>query len=193
MSNRDYLTDGYLSYTYTSRNAEQYLVVLFKVDARSIVALRDQSGAFYVFNPPSHYSPPHRQIRGQDAWVLDYAVRSGGSVVPQQLWFPQGQGDRRRYVELAQLHMPVFFVNSDGSLGVPVMNAAVGQMQLHGEHLPPQLIDRTTIKIRICVCTRSLPARSPPLTVCIAVARLCSLRTASPTEGSDCQKEPHHL
>ena len=158
---RDYLTDGYTSYTYTSRNAEKYVGVLFKVDAKLVVAFRDdKSGAYYVFNPPSHYSPPNCQIFGRNAWILDYAVnRSGGSVVPQQLWLPQGQGDRRRYVEQAQLHMPVFFFNMDGSMGVPVMNAAVGQVQLlRGRYLPPQLADRTTIKIRICVCTRSLPA-----------------------------------
>jgi hypothetical protein len=155
---RDYLTDGYISYTFSSRNAESYLVHLFKVDAPLVQAIRHQSGAFYVLNRPSHNSPPALLVNGQDAWLLDYAVRTGGSVVPQ-LWFPQGQGDRRRYVDQAQFRMPIFFVNA-GSLGVPVTNAAAGHMQLNGTDLPPQLADKTTIKIRIGVCTRSLPRRS---------------------------------
>ncbi|KAH9975917.1 hypothetical protein BGW80DRAFT_1168543 [Lactifluus volemus] len=76
-------------------------------------------------------------------------MRPGGTVVPQQLWSPQGQGDWRRYVEQAQLHLPVFFVNVDGSLGVPIAYAAVGQMSLRNAHEPPPLGDRTTTKIRI--------------------------------------------
>jgi hypothetical protein len=150
---RDYLTDGYISYTFTSRNAEFYVVHLFKRDAPSVQAIRDRSGAYSVFIPPSHFSPPIRTPYG-DTWVLDYAVRTGGSVVPQQLWAPQGQGDRRRYVDQAQFRMPIFFVNANGGLGVPVMNAAAGHMQLRDVYLPSSLIDKTTTKIRIGVCTR---------------------------------------
>ncbi|KAI9511571.1 hypothetical protein F5148DRAFT_974910 [Russula earlei] len=60
----------------------------------------------------------------------------GGSVVPQQIWFPQGHGDWRRYVEQAELHIPVFFINADGSLGVPVVNAAGGHMTLFRANQP---------------------------------------------------------
>ena len=148
---RDYLTDGYISYTFTSRNAEFYVVHLFKRDAASVQAIRDRNGTYSVFIPPSHFSPPIRTPYG-DTWVLDHAVRAGGSVVRQQLWAPQGQGDRRRYVDQAEFRMPIFFVNRNGGLGVPVMNAAAGQMQLRDAYLPPSLIDKTTTKIRIGVC-----------------------------------------
>ena len=149
---RDYLTDGYISYTFASRNAEFYVVHLFRRDAGSVGAHRDsRSGVYTVYVPPSHFSPPIRTQYG-DAWVLDYAVRTGGgSVVPQQLWAPQGQGDRRRYVDQAQFRMPIFFLNANGALGVPVMNAAAGHMQLHDVYLPPSLMDKTTTKIRIGV------------------------------------------
>jgi hypothetical protein len=50
--------------------------------------------------------------------------------------------------------MPVFFVGRDGGLGVPVMNAAAGHMELRDAHLPPPLQDKTTAKIRIAVCAR---------------------------------------
>ena len=135
-------------------------------NAAEIQAVRNQSGAFYVFNHPPHNVPPASLVNGQPAWLLDYAVRPGGTVVRQQLWFPQGQGDRRRYVEQARLHIPVFFFNANGSLGVPVSSAAIGDVQLHGTHLPPQLADRSTLKIRISVCTRFFTARTPSLTMC---------------------------
>jgi hypothetical protein len=179
---RDYLTDGYISYTFTSRNAEFYVVHLFKRDAASVQAIRDKSGAYSVFIPPSHFSPPIRTQCG-DSWVLDHAVRTGGSVVPQRLWAPQGQGDRRRYVDQAQFRMPIFFVNMNGGLGVPVMNAAAGHMQLRDAYLPPSLIDKTTTKIRIGVCTWVFSHLRVPyhLPNDIAVAGLCTLGTSSPT------------
>ncbi|KAH9995619.1 hypothetical protein BJV77DRAFT_230985 [Russula vinacea] len=150
---RDFLTDGYISYTFGPRNAEGYLIQLFAVDAASVRAIRHQSGAFYVLNRPAHNVPPALLVNGQDAWVLDYAVRTGGSVVPQQFWSPQGQGQgdpsRRRYADQPQVNMPVFFVNASGSLGVPVVNAAAGDMKLHGVNLPSQLADKAAIAIRI--------------------------------------------
>ena len=153
---RNFLTDGYISSMFTPQMAEFFLAnLLFKVaNSESIEAIRapDGSGAYFVFNPPSHFSPPAPlTINGRGAWVLDYNVRPGGSVVPQELWVPQGQGDRRRYVDQARLRMPVFFVGINESLGVPVLNAAAGDMQLRDAHLPPSLQDRTTAKIRIAV------------------------------------------
>ena len=151
----DYVLDGYISYTFTPRNLEGYLVKLFNVrNVDDIQAIRYQNCAFYVLNQPPHNSLPPHSVSGRNAWLLDHAVVSGGSVVPQQLWIPPGQGDRPRYVDQVQLRMPVFFINANGSLGVPVMSAAVGNIQLHGT-FPPQLADRVTIKIRIGVCTCS--------------------------------------
>ena len=164
---RDYLNDGYISYTFTPRNAEGYLVQLFNVGkVADIQAIRYQKSAFYVLNQPPHNSlpPPPHSVYGRNAWLLDHAVVGGGSVVPQQLWYPQGQGDRRRYVEQAQRRMPVFFVNANGSLGVPVTSAALGDIQLHGA-FPSQLADKATIKIRIGVCIRSFTTH--PITYCM--------------------------
>jgi hypothetical protein len=171
---RKFLTDGYISYTFTPQMAELLLVqLLFKVaNSASIEATPDPngSGAYFVFNHPSHFSPPPLTMNGRAAWVLDYDVRAGGgSVVPQQLWFPQGEGDRRRYVDQARFRMPVFFVGIDGSLGVPVLDAAAGQMQLRDVDLPPPLQGKKTAKIRIAVrvlfffgcCARFLPHHLP--------------------------------
>jgi hypothetical protein len=176
----DHLTDGYISYTFGPQNAEDYIRHLVNANPTPIWVVRHQSGAFYTFNQPAadpHFIPPAVALYGRHAWLLDYGVRLGqgfgGSVVPQQIWFPQGQGDRRRYVDQARFRLPMFFLNANGSLGVPVLSAAEGHMQLRDVVLPAQLADKSTIKIRINVCARSLPAHSPPsLTVCTAVARL---------------------
>jgi hypothetical protein len=89
---RDYLTNGYISYTITPRNAEGYLLHLFDVrNAAEIRAVRHQGGAFYTFNRPRHNIPPASLVNGRPVWLLDLAVRSGGTVVRQQLWFPQSK------------------------------------------------------------------------------------------------------
>jgi hypothetical protein len=152
---RDYLTDGYISYTFGPQNAEVYIPHLFNVDPTAVWVIRHESGAFSAFNHPAappQFNPPAVALHEQNAWLLDFAVRFGGSVVPQQPWTPQGQGDRRRYVEQALFRLPMFFINTNGSLGVPVLNAAAGHMQLRDVVLPPQLFDKKTIKIRINVC-----------------------------------------
>ena len=158
----DLLIDGYLSNTVTPQVAEIYLAYLLKVDPKRVQAFRvhDWPGAFFVADPPMSHCRPQLIGNGRYAWLLDYALRRGGSVVPQHLWSPQGQGDWRRYVEQAQLYTPVFFVNVDRSLGVPVSHAAAGQMSLRDANEPALLGDRTTTKIRISVCITSVDARS---------------------------------
>jgi hypothetical protein len=153
MTNPDLRVDGYLSYTFTPQVVEIYLAYLFKVDPKRVQAfgVYHWPGAFFIADPPMNHCRPQQIGNGKYAWLLDYAIGRGGSVVPQQLWSPQGQGDWRRYVEQARLYIPVFFINADGSLGVPVSHAAAGQMSLRDAHEPAPLGDRTTTKIRISV------------------------------------------
>lgn len=168
MSSPDLHIDGYLSYTFTPQVAEIYLAYLFKVDPKRVKAfnLHHWPGAFFVADPPMDHCRPLNIGHGRRAWLLDYAIRRGGSVVPQLLWSPQGQGDWRRYVEQARLYIPVFFVNMDGTLGVPVSHAAAGQMSLRDANQPAPLGDRTTTKIRISVCITSVDARAVHLHLC---------------------------
>jgi len=153
---RKFLTDGYISNSFTPLLAEALLYSLYKADPKTITAYKVRSGAYLVFITPPCYSPPSFTVQGQPAWILDYAARSGGTVVPQQLWYPQGQGDWRRYVEQADFSMPVFFINADGTLGVPVVNTVAGLMSLQGGNRPAPLGNKTTTKIRI-----SWPGYSP--------------------------------
>jgi hypothetical protein len=95
MTSPDLRVDGYLSYTFTPQLAEIYLAYLFKVDPKRLQAfgVQNRPGAFFVVNPPMNHCRPQHIGNGIYAWLLDYAIRRGGSVVPQQLWSPQGQGD----------------------------------------------------------------------------------------------------
>ena len=61
---RNFLTDGYISYTFSPQMMEFFLAhLLFKAaNSASIEAIRDPngSGAYFVFNHPSHFCPaPH--------------------------------------------------------------------------------------------------------------------------------------
>lgn len=162
---KEFLTDSYVSYTFTPQAAEVYLAYLFKTEPGVVRPFHHQD-AFFVWNQPpiSTQAPimilPRGQHHPRPAWLLDFAIRPGGSVVPQQIWFPQGQGDWRRYVEQAQLQMPLFFMSAEGSLGVPIVNAAAGQMALRGGNEPAPFGEKTTTKIRIGVCTHPLHGRA---------------------------------
>lgn len=168
MTNPDLRVDGYLSYTFTPQVVEIYLAYLFKVDPKRVQAfgVYHWPGAFFIADPPMNHCRPQHIGNGKYAWLLDYAIGRGGSVVPQQLWSPQGQGDWRRYVEQARLYIPVFFINTDGNLGVPVSHAAAGQMSLRDAHEPAPLGDRTTTKIRISVRIIAVDARTIYLHSC---------------------------
>jgi hypothetical protein len=127
--------------------------------------------------------PPALSINRQNGWLLDYDVShvtgsrsASGSVVRQTFWLPQDQR-REAFIANTQIRVPVFFVNVNGSLGVPLMDPLASEsrnQELHDEQLQVQLSNSndTKITIRIAVCTHSFSARPPPLTVCIVVARL---------------------
>ncbi|KAF8269794.1 hypothetical protein EI94DRAFT_1724348 [Lactarius quietus] len=152
MASPDLRIDGYLSSTFTPQVAEIYLSRIFRAEPQSVQAFSVHywPGAFFVADPPMNHCRPEHIGNGRYAWLLDYVVRHGGSVVPQQLWSPPGEGGWRR-VEQVQLHLPIFFVNADQSLGAPVSQAAAGQMSLQypSEPVPLQPSDTTAMTVRI--------------------------------------------
>jgi hypothetical protein len=168
-----FLIDSYIAYTFAPLGAKNYLAILFKIEPEMVQTFLHQGAAFFVWNQPllPDLTSPPLSFNGVPAWLLDYSIQPGGTVVPQQLWLPQGQGDLRRYVEQAPLQMPLFFNQENGTLGVPIANAIEGQMFLHGARHPAPFGLKATTKIRIGVCTRPLHAR-PSLTVHVVVARL---------------------
>ena len=155
-----FLTDGYIAYTFTPQAAASYYAILFKVDSSAVRAFH-HLGAFYVWNRPTTWTQLPLNVNGRHGWLLDYHIRPGGSVVPQQIWSPLAQGDWLRYVERARLQTPLFFVNADGTLGVPIVNAVSGQICLRGGGEPAPFGDKATTKIRICVCTLASSMHAP--------------------------------
>jgi hypothetical protein len=95
-------------------------------------------------------------------WLLDFIPPTHGSVVPQKIWSPPNQSDWRRYVEQATLRMPVFFVQNNGIIGLPLPRAAVGDTaSLRRADQPAPLGGGHSTQIRIAV--RFLAAVLPPL------------------------------
>ena len=85
--------------------------------------------------------------------LLDYSMReTHGTVVPQRRWTPADQEGVRRHVERAVLHLPIFFVNRNGSLGFRLLDILRGSdRDLHNVNTFATLGGRTTTHIRINV------------------------------------------
>ncbi|KAN0131711.1 hypothetical protein V8E53_010553, partial [Lactarius tabidus] len=116
------LVDGYISQTFRSRAAEQYFLKLLKNSSIPPHATSPSTGAgrggcfFFVYTVPPHIAaqfpnPP-------SLWLLDRGIVVRGTVVPQNMWSPHSDAERRRYVERAELQLPVFFEDKDGGLGL---------------------------------------------------------------------------
>jgi hypothetical protein len=77
---------------------------------------------------------------------------NGGTVVPQIMWSPHSVSDRRQYVEMGKLQMPVFFEDNDRALGFSLEASVDGQFHLlrHASD-PAPLGQKTTTHIRIIV------------------------------------------
>ena len=116
----DLLIDGYLSQMFGPLNAEKYYVSLLKRESKSIQWSFIPERIFFA-------APPSGLESNQEAWLIDYAVKDIGWVIPQQLWAPRNAADVRRYVHHEQLRPPTFFVLNDGAnLGLPLKAAAAG-------------------------------------------------------------------
>jgi hypothetical protein len=95
-----------------------------------------------------------QDLSGRPLWLLDYSIAQTGTVVPQELWSPQNVNDFRQYVTEAELQMPIFFVQDNGCLGLPLGDALNGRCHtLRGAQMHAPLGGKTTTFIRIKVCS----------------------------------------
>jgi len=73
--------------------------------------------------------------------------------VPQILWIPSTVADRRHHIQDAELQMPIFFLHTDGRLGLPLDAAVVGRCDtLLNAQCSAPLGPQTTTHVRIGVC-----------------------------------------
>jgi hypothetical protein len=82
-------------------------------------------------------------------WLLDIIPPPMYQVVPQKIWTPPNQSDWRRYVEQANLRMPVFFIQNNGTIGLPLARAITGDMALLRANMPAPLGGGHSTRIRI--------------------------------------------
>ena len=104
--------DGYLTKMFGRGDAAFFIQSLFKVNVRDVYLVGNVPGwpnAFMTRTPSTNdarvdaIDPNNRPL-----WLLDIIPPPMNHVVPQQMWTPPNQSDWRRYVEQANLRMPVF-------------------------------------------------------------------------------------
>ena len=100
--------------------------------------------------------------------MLDRRVVGTGTVVPQVLWVPHTVTDRKHHVENAKLQMPIFFLHTDGRLGLTLEAAVSGRCHtLLNSQFSAPVGNQTTTHIRIGVssqCFRRFPITDDSVT-----------------------------
>ena len=150
--------DGYIARSFY-RQAEVYLSHLLKTrNFRQLCqTLQSPSGtAFVVRSNASRLlssQPVAWDHTGVPLWVLDYAIKNIGTVVPQTLWTPLNKKDLKQHVEEADLQFPIFFIHENGDLGLSLEDAVNGRCYsaLRDARTHAQLGGKTTTHIRILV------------------------------------------
>ncbi|KAI0272536.1 hypothetical protein BC834DRAFT_966549 [Gloeopeniophorella convolvens] len=121
-------SQGYLVLMFGTRDAEFFVESLLKISSKEvnlIVGVHTQlSNAFFVNRPSAPNTLPDVVVGNCPLWILDF--RPTGTVIPQKIWSPPNQSDWRRYVEQAQLRMPIFFIQKNGMVGLPLTSASKG-------------------------------------------------------------------
>lgn len=149
------LIDGYISQTFQSQAAEQYFLDLLKSTSippyATLYNVEREDYRFFVDSVPPHISAlfPNPSNR----WLLDRGIVDRGTVVPQKMWSPLSSIDIRRHIETAELQIPVFFEDKDGSVGISLGACLDGQCHvlLRDPTGRAPLGQRTTTHIRIVV------------------------------------------
>ena len=149
------------------RDAALFIESLLKVNVRDVVLyekVHEWHNALMVSNPSINdgryvaFAP-----NNQPLWILDIIPGPTDNVVPQRIWTPPNQSDWRRYVEQARLCMPIFFIQNDGTIGLPLVRALSGQRGLlRCGDTPAPLGGGHSTQIRIAVSAALSPPLQPP-------------------------------
>jgi hypothetical protein len=121
------------------KSAERHFSHIPKSNAISTSYRFGTDGGSFIVDFPNQYS-----------WVVGRGVLGIGSVVPQTM--PHTVVDRRQHVQDAALQMPLFFLHTDGRLGLTLEAAVGGRCHtLLNSQFPAPLDPKTTTHIRIGV------------------------------------------
>jgi hypothetical protein len=143
--------------------ATLYIESLLKVNARDLFLFGDVLGWHNALMVPNPSINDGRYVaiapNNQPLWLLDITPGPLYRVVPQKIWTPPNQSDWRRYVEQANLRMPIFFIQNDGATGLPLARGLSGQRALlRGGDKPAHLGGGHSTQIRIAVSTSLSPS-----------------------------------
>jgi hypothetical protein len=122
-------SDGFLVRMFGERDATFFIESLLKMNARDVYLVGNVPGwpdALMVQRPSVSDTPYDAVANNHPLWLLDFIPLPIYHVVPQKIWTPPNQSDWRRYVEQTNLRMPVFFIQNNGIIGLPLARAAVG-------------------------------------------------------------------
>ena len=160
-------SEGYIMRMFGRRDAVFFIESLLKMDAREVNLVRNVPGwnNALMSTMPSIRDARYAAVTpsNQPLWLLDFIPMPMFHVVPQQIWAPPNQSDWRRYVEQASLRMPVFFIQNNGAIGLPLAQALNGDRALlRGANTPAPLGGGHSTQIRIAVSRASL---FPPLSL----------------------------
>lgn len=155
-------SEGFLTRMFGRRDAAFFIESLLKVPARDVYLVGNVPGwhtALMVQRPSTRDARVDAiDANNQHLWLLDIIPPPMYQVVPQQIWTPPNQSDWRRYVEQASLRMPVFFIQNDGAIGLPLARALAGdRASLRGADMSAPLGGGHSTQIRIAVSTSLFP------------------------------------
>ena len=144
-------------------DAAIFIESLLKTNVRDVFVYKNVPGWDYALMIPNPSINDGRYVaftlNNQPLWILDIIPQPMDHVVPQKMWTPPNQSDWRRYVEQASLCMPVFFIQNDGSIGLPLVRALSGQRALlRCGDTPASLGGGHSTQIRIAVSTSLSPS-----------------------------------
>ena len=145
------------------RDAAFFIESLLKMNVRDVVLYGNVPGWHNALMVPKPFINDRRcdafASNNQPLWLLDIIPLPMYRVVPQKIWTPPSQSDWRRYVEQASLCMPVFFIQNDGAIGLPLARALSGQRALlRCGDTPAPLGGGHSTQIRIAVSTSLSPS-----------------------------------
>ena len=153
----DLLVYGFVGRTFSAGDANNYLALLLRTpQPQSFLeyyGIEYHRGAWYIRHNSNLVQGASPGVPYLPTPLLDYSMNATtGTVVPQRRWIPADEVDIRRHVKRAELELPIFFVNRNGSLGFPLPDILRGcDRDLHNANNFAPLAGKFTTHVRIHV------------------------------------------
>ncbi|VDB84966.1 unnamed protein product [Peniophora sp. CBMAI 1063] len=146
------LIHGYIATTFGTYGEKAYCAII-KCGLEQIPLMFSMPGCTGVYTVPQNALPHLPQglqsADGTPAVLLDRIIdQTRGPVVPQEVWMPKSPRVYDQHVLRAVLRPPIFFVQTDGSVGIPLSQIILGNIAVHNPTTPVD-VGRSSIHLRI--------------------------------------------